>query len=136
MTAGLIKQLHLLPSLGTFAVPAVCDSPQRDPWQHSRSRAGGCKLDCKRSRVSKSSPGSAGGSPPFHLLCSAGWHCPGHGSHVHCTEIPPLFCPESPKQCCCGSTFHRGTLSSMFSAVLVWGVYLTWGSGAQRSDWL
>lgn len=108
---------------------AVCDSPQRDPREHSGNRAGGCKLDCKRSRVSKSSPGSAGGSPPSHLLCPAGWHCPGHGSHAHCTEIPQLFCPEPPKQCCCGSTFHRGTFSSVFSAVLVWGVYLTQVSG-------
>lgn len=63
MTAGLIKQLHLLPRLGTFAVPAVCDIPQRDP--------GGCESGCKRSRVPKSSPGRAWGSPPFLSSCCA-----------------------------------------------------------------
>lgn len=42
------------------------------------------------------------------------------GTAVMCTarlflkEIPQLFCPESPKQCWCGSIFHMGTLSSVF----------------------
>lgn len=95
MTAGLIKQLHLLPRLGTFAVPAVCDIPQRDPWEHSRNRAGGVNRAAGGAKCQRAAGQGLGNSSLAQLLptCCA-QHCPGHGSHWHSTEISQLACPE------------------------------------------
>lgn len=72
MTAGLITQLHLLPRLGTSAVPAVCDSPQRDPWEQRRNRAGDVNWIAKGAECQRAARAVPGGLLPLlPSTCSA-----------------------------------------------------------------
>lgn len=139
MTAGLIKQLHLLPRLGTFAVPAVCDSPRRDLWEHSRNRAGGRKLNRKRSKVSKRRPGSAWGSPPFLSSCP-----PAVLSRVTLSSVwqpralhgnPPGVLSSLPSGAGVAAPFTGAHLALRFSSAGL-GNLSTWLSRAGRSDLL